>query len=690
MVFKTKERVIEMPKVLLYTKDERTFNVLFNQLHNYFHNALEILSLEQVEDIRQISLVLSTSYSLIEDIPCPPEKKLIVRRAINIAKLEELISLPEGTECLAISNLAEAANEMVELLYALGFNLKLYPYFPGAGHYPKTVEVAIAPSLLELVPPSIKRIIDIGIRPMDFSSLVEISVKLNIDMEKINRHTARYIQEIIKLSRKLSLSLKGEMELNHQLEAILNTVHDGIIATDMDKNIININRSAESILGLTSESLNNKITDLLPMLDLEDGDETRHNQLITISDKKIVVNKTTISMNDKNIGEVTAFQDVTRIQKLEHDIRKKMKEKGLATKYTIQDIIGKSEKIKEIISVMKKIAKTEQTVLILGENGTGKELFAQSIHTMSERKNGPFVPVNIAGLPESLAESELFGYEEGTFTGGNKGGKQGLFEIAHNGTIFLDEIGDASKSLQTLLLRALQEKQIMRVGGRSILPVDIRIIAATNKDLKKLVEEGRFREDLYYRLFVLPLRIPPLRERKMDIPELLYHFIKEFSLTQPKIADAVMEKLLNYNWPGNVRELINVVQYISIVMEGNQIDVKDLPEQFKSRYDASVEKEFITSLEEEGLLVDVYMILSCLKELHMTRKGIGRGRVVDYLNEKDFYLTEQQVRHRMKILSDFGLIYSGLKGQGSRILEKGLILHEMIENRLGYFKYTDS
>ncbi|MEH7483822.1 sigma 54-interacting transcriptional regulator, partial [Neobacillus drentensis] len=407
------------------------------------------------------------------------------------------------------------------------------------------------------------------------------------------------------------------------------------------------------------------------------------NHVISFNDRKLIINNSSIVVKQKNIGEVTAFQDVTRIQALEQDIRKKIQKKGFSSKYSINDIIGQSPRIRDILHVMNKIAKTDRTVLILGENGTGKELFAHSVHQLSTRNNGPFIPVNFAGLPESLAESELFGYEEGTFTGAVRGGKQGLFELAHNGTIFLDEIGDASKNLQTLLLRVLQEKQVMRVGGRSIIPVNVRVIAATNKDLKKLVEEGCFREDLYYRLFVLPLRVPSLRERKEDIPELLTHFIKEFCQTKPIISEEVMDGLVNYDWPGNVRELGSVVQYMITVMENNIVTLHDLPEQFNRVEQPVVEvDQHILKLSKEGDLVDFHTILSCLLEAKQDRKSMGRGKIVSYAIEKGVLLSDQQVRRRMETLRNLGFIQSGTKGQGSRISQMGMNTLNVIQRMI--------
>jgi len=249
-------------------------------------------------------------------------------------------------------------------------------------------------------------------------------------------------------------------------------------------------------------------------------------------------------------------------------------------------IIGESPQIKEVMDLVNRVAKSNATVLILGESGTGKELVANAIHYNSDRKNKPFVKVNCGALPENLLESELFGHEKGAFTGAISR-KIGRFERAHGGSIFLDEIGEMSFSTQVKLLRVLQEKQIERVGSTEVIDVDVRIIAATNKDLKRLVEEGRFREDLYYRLNVIPIKIPPLRERKQDIPLLVKYFLQKYSLETGRrgmtISDSALDKLKTYSWPGNIRELQNVIERAVILSPGREITEDQLPPEIVKR-----------------------------------------------------------------------------------------------------------
>lgn len=254
--------------------------------------------------------------------------------------------------------------------------------------------------------------------------------------------------------------------------------------------------------------------------------------------------------------------------------------KQVKTTYSFENIVGKSAVIEQIFKTIVKVAKTQSTVLIRGESGTGKELVARAIHYNSPRTNKPLIEISCASFPETLLESELFGYEKGAFTGANTQ-KKGRFELAQGGTIFLDEIGDISESVQIKLLRVLQEKQITRLGGTETIDVDVRVITATNRDLENALAMGKFREDLYYRLNVIPIVLPPLRDRKEDIPLLIQHFVKKFSrenkLPTPRISQEALDLCLKYDWPGNVRELENAVENAIVLGEGDTILAQHLP-----------------------------------------------------------------------------------------------------------------
>lgn len=372
--------------------------------------------------------------------------------------------------------------------------------------------------------------------------------------------------------------MKKQNELNLQLErykAVLNFTHDAIIAVDETGKIDVINPVAEEIAKVTTDfAIGKNISDIInntEMFNVLNLKEKQLNQLMKINGTLVSTNRVPIVVGNTVKGVVATFQDVKTIQDNEKKIRRSLHKKGLVAKYNFSDIKGQSSAIKNTIEIAKSYAVSDSTILIQGETGTGKELFAQSIHNASQRSDGPFVAINCAALSKNLLESELFGYEEGAFTGALKGGKTGLFELAHKGTIFLDEIGEIPIETQAQLLRVLQEKEIRRIGAENITPIDVRVIAATNKDLKEEIAEKRFREDLFYRINVLNFTIPPLRFRKEDITILSsYFFEKNFGSNYLKYKDdfdKIMNKVQDYDWYGNIRELQSFAERICVLMK---------------------------------------------------------------------------------------------------------------------------
>ncbi len=277
----------------------------------------------------------------------------------------------------------------------------------------------------------------------------------------------------------------------------------------------------------------------------------------------------------------------------------------LEDRYRFENIITKSSKMQRMIELIKVVAKSNATVLITGESGTGKELVARAIHSQSHRQSKPFVAVSCAALPESLLESELFGHEKGSFTGAYAR-KKGKFEFANGGTLFLDEIGEMSANIQVHLLRVLEEKEFSRVGGNEPIRVDVRVVSATNRDLRKAIEKGEFREDLYYRLNVVPIELPPLRERKEDIPLLAQHFLNKFALENKKevseLSPEATEFLLGYDWPGNVRELENAIERAAILAKDSLITIADLPQENMSLARSTMPGKNLREVEKEHIL----------------------------------------------------------------------------------------
>ena len=372
-----------------------------------------------------------------------------------------------------------------------------------------------------------------------------------------------------------------EQKATQRFQAILNFVHDGVLATDETGKVTLLNPAAEKTFHIRqNEALGRPITSVIKNTRIDKVLKTglpEIGQMQKVPDGHIVTNRIPIKVDGIVTGAVATFQEVAEIQAAERTIRQSLYGKGLVTKYSFDDIITVEPKMQKLISVAKVYAQTNATVLIQGESGTGKEIFSQSIHAYSPRAIGPFVAVNCAALPPQLLESELFGYVEGAFTGAKKEGKIGLFELAHKGTIFLDEIGDMDKGLQARLLRVLEERRVMRLGSDTMIPVDIRVIAATNKDLRQFVSLGHFREDLYYRLNVLNLPMLPLRERVQDIPLLIAYFYEHFSREHrrhvPKFPAEINQLFVKYQWPGNVRELKNIVERLVLSFESSRIDM---------------------------------------------------------------------------------------------------------------------
>ncbi|WP_425447601.1 sigma 54-interacting transcriptional regulator [Dethiothermospora halolimnae] len=381
-------------------------------------------------------------------------------------------------------------------------------------------------------------------------------------------------------------------EIQSMLEAIFYATQDAISVVDQSGTNVMINPAYTKLTGLTREDVVGKPAEA----DIAQGEsihmevlKTRKpvknaRMMVGPNKKEVLATASPITVDGQLRGSVGVLHDVSELMRLNRELSAaKQIIRNLEAKYTFDDIIGKNKLIKASIDKGKKAANTPATVILRGESGTGKELFAHAIHNASNRRFNQFVRVNCAAISENLLESELFGYEEGAFTGAKKGGKKGFFEQASGGTIFLDEIGEVNLSTQVKLLRILQEKEIVKVGGTKAIDVDVRIITATNMDLERAVKEGRFREDLYYRLNVIPITIPSLKERKDDIYPLVLYFIKKFNQEYGRsiidVSAMAIEVLKKHDWPGNVRELENVIGRSIINMRPNDniILAKHLP-----------------------------------------------------------------------------------------------------------------
>ena len=625
---------------------------LINYKEKYLECDLLIFSSEEVKDI--CNHIISDNLNYI-----------VSKRVIKHQYIDEILNIPRGTDVLLVNDSQSTCEEVIRQLKSQGLNhINYHQYYPGIKSY-KNLDMAITPGESHLVPSEISNIIDIKSRHLDVSTLIEILIKLNC-MDKYGSIISSYFyRHMINVSTKYIKKSQESTRLKDLLTSLLDNQKNGIIYTNTKNKVVVLNEESLRLLEMEKSNILSKdIYEVLPAL---------KEDIININNKKILVTKEEIKDNNIYTGNMIILNEVKHIHKIDEEVRRREKIGENQAKYTFEDMVGNCTSIVKNIKLAKKVAKTNSTVLIQGETGTGKEVLAQAIHNESDRRDYPFIAINFAAIPENLIESELFGYEDGAFTGARKGGKDGLFKKAHKGTIFLDEIGDASLYLQSRLLRVLQEREITPVGSTETIPIDIRVIAATNKELLQEVKLKNFREDLYYRLNVMPMYSIPLRERKTDIKLLLQYYLFKIAKVENLeefFTEKAIEMLMSYNWPGNIRELVNVVEYVSTIKEsGIKIDSTYLPKYIIENCDFSnlLIEEDCESLDEKEIWV--------LEKIYK-HEGIGRRTLSLLSKEEGIHLGEGKIRTIMTKLKnqEYIEINKGLKG--TKILEKGLKIIE--------------
>jgi PAS domain S-box-containing protein len=466
--------------------------------------------------------------------------------------------------------------------------------------------------------------------------------------DKVNPHTLGMVVSAVKAIeihlQLLEKSKKNEM-MKRYLEATTNTLTDGLLIIDKNGRIVKINGALQKIAGMNEEEMTGKMVASIFQNRIFDdvlegraraGDKEIRLHINGREERKHVL----LGMQPiaGNIGWLIQFKEIQQVRQFVNAMT------GSQAKITFQEIIGRSPAFMTQIQEAKQAAMTDANVLLLGESGTGKDVFAQAIHNAGERRHKPFIAINCGAIPRDLLGSELFGYEEGAFTGARKGGSPGKFELADGGTIFLDEVGEMSLEMQVVLLRVLQTKEVIRIGGHRVLPVNVRIIAATNKKLKEEVRNETFREDLFYRLNVIPIRILPLRERKEDIPLLANYFAGECSRRMGKKIDslspAVNEVLCEYEWRGNVRELQNILERSIHKTAGPVLEVNTLPAEIFHRYTIEHSTPLKPAMKKEEWKKQALLQALSLHENNCSRaaKSLGISRSTLYRQMEQFHL----------------------------------------------------
>ncbi len=594
--------------------------------------------------------------------------------------IETLMKVQRGT-CSYFVNLSEImVRECIARLSQLGINhINFIPCFPGA-QPSKDCDLAITVGEDRYVPETVKRIIDLGHRVPDSNTIVEIALRLNLDYLLERENFKEYFNSIASSNYNFNKLFDRSLNMESQFDILMKIIDTGIIGVNESDVVFACNSKAEEITGIFKEqAIDMPVKLSFPFLPLEECRTTGKkitNRLIKFRGIDIDVTVAPVIRKNEYIGAFATIRRFTEEESKQHNLRIQLLNKGHKTKYTFNDIIGESESIRKACAIAKKMAKNNSSVLIEGESGTGKELFAHAIHNESDRKNNPFIAINCAAMPDNLLESELFGYEEGSFTGAKKGGKLGLFEFAHKGSIFLDEVEGMSPALQIKLLRVIQEREIMRVGGNKIISVDVRIIASSNESLADLVNKGVFRSDLYYRLNTLPIQIPPLRDRGTDIMYLFEQIKKELN-GQFKLSPQVENAFMSHYWNGNVRELHNYVEYLTY-LDKDYIEYEDLPVSFHKGLNIiskTPEDDLDVNLLKKlsgNKLDDYCFVLEILHEGYVQQKNMGRNSIAERAESLGRFLTQQEVRSILYDLNNLGLIIITHGRGGSRINDRGI------------------
>ncbi len=634
-------------------------------IENYYINELDSASIVDADAILVMNKIKAKAVAAWAS---DPDRLLVVQRTIKESEVYPICSIPSGAQVLVVNDTPETTQELAALLYKLEINTLQLVMYDDSVEYPD-IRIAITPGESWRVPTSVSTVIDLGHRYIDISTFVKLVNMLKISDGEISRRILKYSENLVDLDSGIKAQYRELFLKNVELDMVVRLSHEGILLLDKAGSITLCNKSLEGMLGLGNDVRGLPAEDVMPHgMVMMMSQKVVENEVFEYKGRSFLINKRSTEHFGEEAGSYCNIQEVTYIRQLEQNLSRKLQQKGQLARYSFDDILTRSPEMQKCIDLAKNIARSDLTVLITGESGTGKELLAQSIHSASDRAKQPFVAFNCAAVSDSLMESELFGYEGGSFTGALKEGKAGLFEQAHHGTVFLDEIGDMPPHLQVKILRVLQERQIMRVGSQRVTNVDLRIIAATNHDLRRQIKDGTFRDDLYYRLNVLPLRVPPLRERTGDVLYLLEHFLQKNGRSDFVLSPEAEKVLLGWKWSGNIRELANVASYISFMVHG-PVSVEQLPHFLIDDQDG-FERERLEICRRWDLGT-VLAVLDTLSDSFGRKIGAGRNAIRELLVNYSIHLSEGETRSLLAALAATGLIHSSIGRKGSEITPKG-------------------
>ena len=600
--------------------------------------------------------------------------------------VHRLQALPAGKKVLFVNLSDKMCREAVTRLNQLGVNqLDFDLYHPGAPEPDMSqYDFVITPQETRYVPAGAREIIDIGQRVCDSSTMIEAALRLGFEELLETPEFEQYQRDVAANTYSFDRVFARGLRLESQFEILMEILDEGIVGVNERGEVFASNHKLEEITGIPgARALQRPAAEMYPFVPFARCLAERAPQpaqVVSANGVNMNVAVAPVLRGGACIGAFATVQRFSDAENRQNELRSQLLHKGYRAKYTFDDVVGQSPAIRRCITILKKMSLTQLPVLLIGETGTGKELFAHAVHNASPRADGPFVAINCAAMPENLLESELFGYEEGAFTGARKGGKPGLFEFAHKGTLFLDEVEGMSTALQCKLLRVLQEREIMRVGGNRIVSVDVRIVAATNENLDKMVEEGTFRRDLYYRLNTLPVLIPPLREREGDLLLLIDHFRKGIGASFT-LSPELERLLLTHQWRGNIRELRNVVEYFSYT-GSPVVGPEELPPTFHylpaglpEAGGAGAQPPRLADCPQE----DERFVLSRLYQADREGRSLGRDAILAAAKAAGLPCSQQEVRRILSALDQAGLARVSRGRGGTRLTPAGRALCRRLE-----------
>ncbi len=614
---------------------------------------------------------------LMRHIPIDSQT-MAVEVSFRWSELRKLKELPAGSRVLFVNMTQTMAREAIAQLEQFGItHIHWIPFYPGAPEVPD-VRIAVTPDELRYVPPEMETVINLGQRVCTSGMMIEIALRLGLESVLEGSAFQEYARSVATSNYSFDRMFARSIRLESQFHILMESLEDGVVGVNEKGEIFACSHRAEEMACVSAPLIQGKrceeVFPFIPFVQCLQSRQTLPAKAVRVNGVNLSVEVVPVIRQNTCIGAFALLQRFNDVEARQNELRGQLFHKGLCAKYSFADVVGRSEAIRRTRETLGRMALSESPILLIGETGTGKELFAHAVHQASRRADGPFVAINVAAFPENLLESELFGYEEGAFTGAKKGGRPGLFELAHGGTLFLDEVEGMSPVLQIKLLRALQEREVMRVGGNRIIHVDVRIVAATNEALEQKVRDGTFRRDLYYRLNTLPAIIPPLTERGDDIFLLTEQFRRElggsFQLTEP-----VRDFFRRHPWPGNIRELRNAVEYF-IYTGHERITMEDLPPTLFLAEETPSRAASPAAPRETDASDAFRFVLGQLYEASEARSPMGRDKLLQRAREAHIPLSQHEIRTILSNMAERGLARISRGRGGSQLTPKGRALWE--------------